>query len=144
MNGFPEISDIFKGFNIIFIVVSIFTLLIFIFVIALIVSPKLRGKLMSQQVKSVKHMTDYAKEDLIDINTNLEDVAITSKKKTLDKHGENLESITTREADIQSRGIEKKVRAIKKGLSEESIYCKYCGSKIDADSIYCSKCGACL
>ena len=89
-------------------------------------------------------MTDYAKEDLIDINTNLEDVAITSKKKTLDKHGENLESITTREADIQSRGIEKKVRAIKKGLSEESIYCKYCGSKIDADSVFCSKCGECL
>ena len=37
---------------------------IFIFVILSIVSPKFRGKIMSNQVKAVKHMADYSKEDL--------------------------------------------------------------------------------
>lgn len=33
-------------------------------------------------------------------------------------------------------------KGIKEGLSdEETVYCKYCGSLIDADSRFCSKCG---
>ena len=37
---------------------------IIVFVILLTFSPKIRGKFMSNQVKSVKYMTDYAKKIL--------------------------------------------------------------------------------
>ena len=33
----------------------------------MIISPKLRGKLMSHQIKSLKHMTNYSKKDIVDI-----------------------------------------------------------------------------
>ena len=54
-------------FELIFAIFPFLWLGIFIFVILSIFSPKFRGKLMSHQVKAVKHMTDYSKEDLEDI-----------------------------------------------------------------------------
>ena len=45
-------------------------------------------------------------------------------------------------ADATKDGIETTTRAIKKGFTEEdSIYCKYCGAKIDKDSKFCKSCG---
>ena len=88
---------------------------IFIFVILSIVSPKFRGKIMSNQVKAVKHMTDYSKEDL--------------------------KTIADTEVEISASALKKKAKAIKEGLTEEKMYCKHCGSLIDNDSTFCKKCG---
>ena len=106
------------GFNIIFICAAVIIGLGFIFTILMMVSPKFKGKMMSRQVKAAKYMMEDSKEDLKEIS---DDMAYASK-----------DSITTA------------TRAIKKGLKDEknsSLYCKNCGSEIDADSRFCKKCG---
>ncbi|MBP3920199.1 MAG: zinc ribbon domain-containing protein [Bacilli bacterium] len=98
------------------IIVPIFMALVFVFVIAQIVSPKFRGKMMSRQMKSVKYMMDESKDDIESISTNM--------------------------ANATKGGIETTARAIKKGFTDEGdIYCKHCGSKIDNDSKFCKICG---
>lgn len=44
----------------------VFFLIIFVFVFTLIMmfSPKVRGMFMSRQIKSIKYMTDYSKNDM--------------------------------------------------------------------------------
>lgn len=102
--------------KILFIIVPIFIILVFVFMILEMVSPKFRGKLLSREVKSVKYMMDESKKDI--------------------------ESISNDMVDATQESIEKSSRAIRKGIIEdESIYCKHCGSKIDRDSKFCKKCG---
>ncbi|MCI8588494.1 MAG: hypothetical protein HFG40_02460 [Bacilli bacterium] len=106
----------FNVVNVMFVVVPIFIVVVFILVVAQIISPKFRGKMMSRQVKAAKYMMEESKEDIRSIST---DMAYATKD-----------------------GIETTTRAIKKGLTEnEGIYCKHCGSLIDADSLYCKDCG---
>lgn len=100
-----------------FIIVPIFIGIVFIFVIAMIVNPKLRGKMMSRQIKASKYMMEESKEDIKSISDNM--------------------------AYATKDSIKTTVGAIKKGLTEEddSMFCKHCGSAIDADSKFCKKCG---
>ena len=99
-----------------FIIVPIFIGTVFIFVIAMIVSPKLRGKMMSRQIKASKYMMEESKEDIKSISDNM--------------------------AYATKDSIKTTVGAIKKGLTEDdSMFCKHCGSAIDADSKFCKKCG---
>ena len=99
-----------------FIIVPIFIVLVFAFVLLLMFSPKLKGKLMSKQIKATRYMMDESKDDIESISSNM--------------------------ADATKDGIETTTRTIRKGLTENGgIYCKYCGSKIDKDSIFCKKCG---
>ena len=77
-------------------------------------SPKLRGKFLSNQVKATKYMVDSSKEDLRYINTNM--------------------------AQARSEGVKITAKAIKDGF-KDTIYCKYCGSEIDKDSVFCKNCG---
>lgn len=101
-------------FNIMFTIVPILILVIFIFTIATIISPKLRGKMMSRNIKAVKYAIDEASDDLKVIN-----------------------DIT---ANAESEAITTKVKAFKKGFKNE-VYCKHCGYLIDNDSTFCKKCG---
>lgn len=99
-----------------FIIAPIFIALVFVFVIAQIVSPKFRGKMMSRQIKATKYMMDDSKEDIKNISTNM--------------------------AEATKEGVETTACAIKKGFTEnESMYCKHCGTKIDKDSKFCKNCG---
>lgn len=102
-------------FNAIFVIVPIFACLVFIFVIAVFVSPKFRGKMMSGQIKAAKYMMDESKEDLKSVSDNI--------------------SYATKD------GIKTTARAIKEGFTEDNIYCKHCGSEIDSNSKFCKKCG---
>ena len=105
---------IFDTFNIMFAIVPIFILIIFIFTIATIISPKLRGKMMSRNIKTVKYAMDEASDDLKSIN-----------------------DIT---ASTESDAIIVKTKAFKKAFKDE-VYCKHCGYLIDSDSTFCKKCG---
>jgi len=134
-------NKIFEFGNILFIIVPIFIGIVFIFTIIMFISPKLRGKFMSHQFKALKHMTDYSKDDIHDIASNLGDVSVKIKKTVLDNNEETLKDIYTREANIEKDAIKIKTRAIKEGFGDNKIYCKYCGSAIDEDSIYCKECG---
>lgn len=104
----------FELFNIMFTIIPIFILIIFIITIAIIISPKLRGKMMSRNIKAVKYAMDESSDDLKTIN----DIA----------------------ANAESNAITTKTKAFKKGFKDE-IYCKHCGYLIDSDSTFCKKCG---
>ena len=101
---------------VVFIAVFIVAAVFILFTILTIMSPKLRGKMMSKQIKAAKYMMDESKEDLQDISTNM--------------------------ANATKDGIETTTRAIKKGITnEEKTTCKYCGNGIDKDSSFCKHCG---
>ena len=125
-------------FDIIFVITAIFIGFTFIFVVLMFVSPKLRGKLMSRQVKALKHMTDYSKKDFEDINYNVADASMNANKRLMDDNYDDLEDMASMNANINKDAIYIKSKAIKDGLSSFMIYCKYCGNKIDSDSKYCN------
>lgn len=131
----------FGSFNIIFTVVMIFSLLIFGVVFAMILSPKLRSKMMKHQIKATKYMMEDSQEELSDIAAVSSNIAIKSRKKVLDENEELLTEMATRNASINKEGVEITARAIKKGLSKQVVHCKYCGKEIDDDSVFCKFCG---
>lgn len=127
--------------EILFYIVPILIGITFIMTIALMVSPKLRGKLMSRQIKATKHMMDYSKEDLKDILSTSADIGINVEKEILDNNEETMMENATRKANINKKGIEITANAIKEGLNGSKIYCKHCGKLIDEDSKFCKSCG---
>ena len=127
--------------EILFYIVPILIGITFVLMIALMISPKLRGKLMSRQIKATKHMMDYSKEDLKDILSTSADIGINVEKEILDNNEETMRENATRKANINKKGIEITANAIKKGLNGSKIYCKHCGKLIDEDSKFCKSCG---
>lgn len=127
--------------EILFYIVPILIGITFIMTLALMVSPKLRGKLMSRQIKATKHMMDYSKEDLKDILSTSADIGINAEKEILDNNEETMMENATRKANINKKGIEITANAIKEGLNGSKIYCKHCGKLIDEDSKFCKSCG---
>lgn len=127
-------------FNIMFIFSIIVFILIFSFVIMTFVSPKFRGKMMSRQIKSLKYMTDYSKDDLESAMTNLGEVSVNTKSSILNNNEDKLKDIADKTANINKDAITTTVSAIKKGI-KDNIYCKYCGKEIDIDSKFCKHCG---
>lgn len=127
--------------EILFYIVPILIGITFIMTIALMVSPKLRGKLMSRQIKATKHMMDYSKEDLKDLLSTSADIGINAEKEILDNNEETMMENATRKANINKKGIEITANAIKEGLNGSKIYCKHCGKLIDDDSKFCKLCG---
>lgn len=125
-------------FDVMFVIVPIFIGLVFIFMIAMFFSPKLRGKMMSKQFKSMYYMMEESKDDL----AKLSGTAAGIKKQILDDNEKVLTDIAYKEAKLKNIGIKSATKAIKEGLTEtDSIYCKHCGSEIDNDSKFCKKCG---
>ena len=103
-------------FNALIYIVPILGGAITVFAILMMCSSRVRGKMMSKQVKATRYMIDESKDDI--------------------------ESISTDMANATKEGIETTTRAIRRGLTEdEEIYCKYCGARIDADSRFCKSCG---
>lgn len=127
--------------NILLIIVPIFAGLVFVFVIAMIISPKLRGKMMSRQLKATKYMMDASKEDLEAMGTAMGNMSVNIRKNVLDANEDTMRDMATREANINKDAVETTARAIRNGFVVESVYCKHCGNAIDADSEFCKKCG---
>lgn len=125
-------------FNIMFIVVPILVFAGFIFTFAFILSPKLRGKMMSKQIDAANHMMKSSKNSLSD----LAGTALDIKKSILTENEDMLKEMYTKDAEIEKEGIRIKTSAIKDGLGGiKTKYCKYCGSSIDSDSTFCKSCG---
>ena len=57
-----------------------------------------------------------------------------------EENKEDLQDIMTTKAEIAAEAVTITANAVKDGL-QNSIYCKHCGEKIDADSIFCRYCG---
>ena len=125
-------------FNIMFIVIPILVLVGFVFTFALILSPKLRGKLMSKQIDATNHMMKYSKNSLSD----LAGTALDIKKNILAENEDVLKEMYAKEAEIEKDGIRIKTSAFKEGISgTKTAYCKHCGALIDSDSKFCKSCG---
>lgn len=133
--------------NILFYIVPIFIGLVAIFIFATILSPKLRGKILSSQIRATKHMLDYSKEDLQDLMTTTASMGIDTEKTILDKNEDTMRSNATRKANINKDSIEITTKAIKDGLTNSNVsnqntkYCKECGKKIPSDAKFCAYCG---
>jgi len=139
---FNDFNEKVQTFDIMFTIVSIIIGCVFIFTIVMFISPKLRGKFMSHQFKSLKHMTDYSKDDIESIGTNLGQAAINIRKNVLTKNKDSLKEMSDMEADIKKGAIKTTTRAIKEGFTgNEKMFCKHCGSEIDNDSKFCKACG---
>lgn len=124
-------------FEAMFTIVPILIAIGFCFTIALLLSPKLRGKMMARQMKSLKHMVEMSQEDLSDLSESM----LETSKKIINNNEEKLKYLSKKNAEINASGVETTARAIKKGFGKSDIYCKYCGSTIDADSRFCKNCG---
>ena len=125
-------------FDAMFVIVPIIIGLGIVFTMLMIFSPKFTGKFLSKQVKSMRYMMEDSKDDW----AKMGGIGIGIEKQILDENEDVLTDIAHREAKIKSVGIKSAAKAIKEGLTEsDSIYCKYCGSKIDSDSKFCKKCG---
>lgn len=120
------------------------------FMIIMMFSSKFRGKLMRQQLKDVKHMTDYLKNDMedysknnmADILENLGSIAINSKNNIINQNEDILKNISNKEAEINKDAIRTVTAAIKDGWdNNDTMFCKHCGAMIDADSKFCKSCG---
>lgn len=136
-------DNIFAFQKIMFLVVGGLGVAIFGYVIAMIFNPKLRGRMMSNNIKAMKHMTDFSKEDMQDMITQLSDVAINAKNNIINNNEDKLRNIASKEADINKDAIKTTFSAIREGLTgdEANMFCKHCGAIIDADSKFCKKCG---
>ena len=110
--------------EILFYIVPILIGITFVLMIALMISPKLRGKLMSSQIKARKHMMDYSKEDLKDILSTSADIGINAEKEILDNNEETMEDNVTRKANINKKGIEITTNAIKERNRENEFTTK--------------------
>lgn len=127
--------------NILFVIVPIFIGIGFIFTFAMMFSPKLRSKMMGQQIKSLKYMMEDNKDDISDIVSNAGTASINAKKRIMDEHENTIRDLNTREANTRKDSIQITARAIRDGLLGEKQYCKHCGEFIDADSKFCKVCG---
>lgn len=133
--------------DILFYIVPIFIGLVAIFIFATILSPKLRGKILSSQIRATKNMLDYSKEDLQDLMTTTASMGIDAEKTILDKKEDTMRNNATRKANINKDSIEITTKAIKDGLTNSNVsnqntkYCKECGKKIPSDAKFCAYCG---
>ncbi len=80
-------------FGVFTVVIMVVSVLIFGFCLAMFFSPKLRGKMMSNNVKAVRHMMDESEEDI--------------------------HVITSKGARATSDAVTTTVKAIKKGIVED-------------------------
>lgn len=126
---------------IVIIVIAVLACSIIIFVILSLFSPRVQGKMMSKQIKSVKHMMDYSKDDLKELMKTTAKTGTIAEKEILDENEDIMSSNERRKANIKKEGIEVTARAIKDGLTSNKIYCRYCGTSIESDSRFCKNCG---
>lgn len=53
---------------------------------------------------------------------------------------DDLKDISDNAVEIAGGAITKTAKAVKKGI-KDTMFCKHCGTEIDADSKFCNKCG---
>lgn len=135
-----KINDVFTNANIFFVVITIIAFGIVLFTFVIIFSPKLRAKMMSRNVKSLKYMTDYSKKDIEDIVKNIGDISINSKHKILTENKNKIKEITNIGEEALRDSIKNTLNTVKKSFKDNN-YCKYCGKTIDVDSKYFKFCG---
>ena len=131
-----------QGFLILFIIIGIITLFIMILTFSFIFNPKTRSKLMGKQLGMINNLLNDNKDTIVNINETMGGIMVDSQKSILNKHGDGMKEVVTKNANINKEATKIVATAIKEGFSEtEKGYCKHCGKNIDKDSLYCKDCG---
>ena len=122
--------------------IMFFGILIFaIYIIYSSVTAKGNSRRMRRMLNRSKTVLEDNKDAIKDLQKLGAEMGIDVQKGILEDNEYDLRDIASLQADIDSVGLEKRAAAIKKGLSEDSKYCKHCGALIDMDSRYCKVCG---
>ena len=66
--------------------------------------------------------------------------SIKTAKYIQEDNKEDLKEMLSTTAEIHSEAVTTTAKAIKAGMTD-TMYCKHCGQKIDADSKFCKHCG---
>lgn len=127
--------------EILFILITVFAVVIFILTFIIMLSPKAQGKWLSKQIKATKSMLDYSKEDLKDLAKMTSNFSNEVENEILDENEEILKDNARKRANIKKEEIKITAKAIKEGLTSDKNFCKYCGKLIDNDSKFCKHCG---
>ena len=85
------------------IVIGVLACSIIIFVILSLFSPRVQGKMMSKQIKSVKHMMDYSKDDLKELMKTTAKTGTIAEKEILDENEDIMSSNERRKANIKKK-----------------------------------------
>ena len=100
------------------IVIGVLACSIIIFVILSLFSPRVQGKMMSKQIKSVKHMMDYSKDDLKELMKTTAKTGTIAKKEKHEKN-ERIWSPASRKAESQVR-LRRRRKAVQKYIQQSS------------------------
>ena len=125
-----------------------FTIVVIVFLIVfvgmafmMVFSTNFRSKMLGRQMKISKSLLEDNKDNFKDLAR----VGAEMQKEILTENEDVLKEVSSKQADIESVGIEKKAAAFKKGITgdgeNDTKFCKHCGAKIEADSIFCKECG---
>ena len=121
-----------------------FAIFFFIFILTTMLNPKKQGKMLSKQIKAMKHMVDYTKDDLEEMITDLGGISVNAQNNIINENEDNLRNIVNKTADIHKDAITTTVKAVKDGLTDTSSdiqFCSNCGKTIDKNSNFCKYCG---
>jgi len=127
--------------KIFFVIIPIVVIVFMVFAFVGFLSPKFRAKMLSRQMKSLKHMVDYSKDDMMEVSKKMSEIGIKTKNAVLNNNEDLLKENATKQAEINKDAVNITAKAIKDGLNNKKNFCKYCGESIDNDSVYCKKCG---
>jgi hypothetical protein len=68
-------------------------------------------------------------------------MAIQSQKYIQEENKEALKEISDTTAEINANAVKTIANAVAEGFSQNTVFCKECGEKIDSDSKFCRHCG---
>ena len=103
-------------FKVVFVIVTIIIVLGIVITFGMLFSPKLRSKFMGAQIKSMKYMIDDNKENLTDITSAMGNISVESRKRILEQNEDTLRELATKQAEINSAGLEEMAKAVKNGF----------------------------
>ena len=87
-------------------------------------------------------LTGTTEKNLEKTLTKYGNVGVRAQYNIINNNEEILRETANKTADIHKDAVKTVVHSIKEGLSNDNtVYCKHCGSQIDADSSFCKKCG---
>ncbi|MBO4360845.1 MAG: zinc ribbon domain-containing protein [Eubacteriaceae bacterium] len=135
---------------------------IFVFAAFMMFSPALRGRMLARQFRSMRYATDLATDDIRRTGENMAGAAVDTLGNIIDEKGERLQEIASKTVGIQTgailenkekleeladlvsdaaaKTVSKAASALQDGTAG-TVFCKYCGTAVDADSVFCKKCG---
>ena len=66
---------------------------------------------------------------------------VKAHKQIQEENKEDLKDIASNSAEISAEAVKTVATAASEGFSEDTVFCKHCGERIDADSRFCRVCG---